>query len=64
MLSIISIPGERIVLEPEILWRGKYMKLEQVVETCCIGQVLNVELVLYSEKEKIPSGKGGSRLEF
>lgn len=38
MFSIISTPGEIIVLEPEILWRGEYMKSWSKCKSVKIGK--------------------------
>lgn len=38
MFSIISTPGERIVLEPEILWRSEYMKSWRKWKSVKIGK--------------------------
>lgn len=62
MFLVLSPPGKVIVLDPEILWRGEYMKRWSKWGSAEVGEFS--VLMLLSEEEKVPSGEGGSGLEF
>lgn len=63
MFSIISTPGEIIVLEPEILWRGEYMKNWSKCKSVKIGKFSVASWCLLKE-EKTPVEEKGLGLEF